>query len=93
MIPKINRPTIDRNLITVPGTQKIHCVNPVSHGIVKTRNLSCFCKACQGNNEELCESNEYVEDWQKKHLLGETYQKSVKTSNKVCGTKKEHLKK
>lgn len=56
---KHSRP--DRICKTIPGTRKFHSVQGISRGLLKTRELSCFCNSCLVNGNE-CINKAYVDD-------------------------------
>ncbi|KAJ8034130.1 hypothetical protein HOLleu_20847 [Holothuria leucospilota] len=47
----------------VKGTRRIHAVSSTGDGMLHTRSLSCFCKGCRTDLEELCENRDVVDDW------------------------------
>lgn len=59
----IKRPRPERDVKTVPGTQKIHSLVGVEREIIKTRRLSCFCPGCIQSRPEECEQKAYVGQW------------------------------
>ncbi|XP_048730010.2 uncharacterized protein LOC125647372 [Ostrea edulis] len=60
---EIRRPRPEINVKTVSGTQKMHSVVGVSHDILKTRRLSCFCQECLNGDPDKCEQTLYVDEW------------------------------
>ena len=56
---------------TVPGTMKIQSVKRCGvSGVIKSRNLTCFCESCQCERESQapCSNNEYIDAWEVKKL-------------------------
>ena len=57
MVSDINRKRLSTPLKTLTGTRKIHCVKKVRTGVVTSRNLSCFCRACiEEDGDSRCEN-------------------------------------
>ncbi|XP_005092203.1 uncharacterized protein LOC101850189 [Aplysia californica] len=52
-----DRPETD--VITIPGTRRIHQAERVSNYIIRTRTLACFCPACR-RDEGGCHNQAYV---------------------------------
>ena len=51
---------------TVEGTRLIHSVVSVQPGVIKTRNLSCFCPGCLQGEDESCERTSHVKPYQQR---------------------------
>ena len=48
-----SRPEVD--VKTLVGTRKVHCVRgTVSLYVIQTKNLSCYCKACEKETTNIC---------------------------------------
>ncbi|XP_033752596.1 uncharacterized protein LOC117336235 isoform X2 [Pecten maximus] len=62
-LENIQRPRPERNIRTIPGTQKIHSLVGVEREMVKTRRLSCFCQNCLYGTPENCQQKEYIDQW------------------------------
>ena len=52
-----------RQAKTVPGTQKLHTIQGVEKGLIKTRRLSCFFNSCMGIENGECVNTNFVSDW------------------------------
>ena len=52
-----DRPQTD--VVTIPGTRRIHQVERVSDYIIRTRMLACFCEACRRDSDS-CPNQAYV---------------------------------
>ncbi|KAK3737723.1 hypothetical protein RRG08_017297 [Elysia crispata] len=52
-----DRPQTD--VVTIPGTRRIHQAERVSDYIIRTRMLACFCEACRRDSES-CPNQAYV---------------------------------
>ncbi|GFO06624.1 (S)-beta-bisabolene synthase [Plakobranchus ocellatus] len=53
-----NRPATD--IVTVPGTRRIHQAERVSDYIIRTRQLACFCEACRDDQPGECINKAYT---------------------------------
>lgn len=60
---RVERKEQEHDLKTLKGTRSLHSVKGVEPGIVKARELSCFCTTCIEGGEEACENQMYVGDW------------------------------
>ncbi|GFN90054.1 Cc8l18.2-like protein [Plakobranchus ocellatus] len=56
------------HLKTVPGTRKIHAIQPLASNVINTRSFSCFCKPCLQKDYSRCKNLEIVSVWQKVKL-------------------------
>ena len=71
------------HLHTLKRTQSVHNVRRVETGIFKARHLSCPCKVCIGEGENVvCSNEKYVGQWKMHHMQDRELQ-IVKDSNKV----------
>ncbi len=63
LLRKIERPNELPNLIPVRNTRKIHSVRNVGEGMIKTKQLSCYCDVCTGQKNGVCPWVEYTGEW------------------------------
>ena len=63
----VDRDRLDREVVTVKGTMKVHCVLGTGQPYhVKMRELTCTCANCQ--DDKTCLHDEYVGKWRVIHL-------------------------
>ncbi len=72
LVQNIDRQPCSTDASGIVRTRKLHDVVVVARGMVKTRNLSCFCSACIDQLSGLeCINTKYVDEWKQKSLLNE----------------------
>ncbi|GFS13191.1 (S)-beta-bisabolene synthase [Elysia marginata] len=59
---KIVRDRPQTDVVTVPGTRRIHQAERVSDYIIRTRNLACFCEVCRADGAS-CLNESYVGEY------------------------------
>ena len=57
-----NRPDRSDHSKPLKGTRRVHAVQTVDKMIINTRNLSCFCLGCIGDDTD-CMNRDYVDEW------------------------------
>ncbi|XP_033727671.1 uncharacterized protein LOC117317004 [Pecten maximus] len=70
---KINRKGKKSDTLkTFEGTRQLHSVQSVEPGVVKGRNLSCFCNSCTSHNNksDTCANKAYIHEWKTHYLNG-----------------------
>ena len=59
----IERQELDEEVMTIPGTRRLHQFQALKEFLLQARSLACFCTACKRGTPEQYLNKEYVWDY------------------------------